>query len=57
MDIVIILISIARCAWQDPRIIYDEANRTWWMTYTANGLGTKPPMNRPGLQNLGQNRK
>ena len=34
---------------EDPRIIYDAQNKTWYMTYTANGIvteGSEPPMNR-----------
>ncbi len=34
---------------EDPRIIYDAPNKTWYMTYTANGViseGSVPPMNR-----------
>ena len=34
---------------EDPRIIYDPTNKTWYMTYTANGVvseGSQPPMNR-----------
>ena len=23
---------------EDPRVIYDASNKTWYMTYTANGI-------------------
>jgi hypothetical protein len=36
---------------EDPRIVYVNETKTWWMTYTANGVrgdtpGSKPPLNR-----------
>eukprot|EP00040_Diaphanoeca_grandis_P043318 m.267603 g.267603 ORF g.267603 m.267603 type:complete len:394 (-) comp74073_c0_seq1:194-1375(-) len=40
----------AMTAWEqsaeDPRVIYENKTKTWYMTYTANGNVSQPPLNR-----------